>query len=876
MKKRNLKSISFFVLLFFFISLLSIAKEKAGPDTNIPVDLWLQLGPFSNPLPAFHDSTTKGYTVEDLLKFDEIDIQHLKPQKNAPQPWSKEALPQWKSSQAGKEGIKLVPVSHTPATAYLATYLDVNRWTEAELSVKSPQLFRIYLDGKLISTKSKVDKNTKKGKSSKGRTLTADIKLETGKHLLVVKTAYDPDSQSDWTIKASLSLSEKFKSSLPLITLSAKSRMAISHLLDGPKVTDISISPGGTLAALTIRQSLPPTDSSETWIELHRLKEHKKLHTFRGGESLEGLIWAPTGQKFSYTTRSQSEVTLWVTDIETGSTTPILKNIKNMGNHTWAPDSSFIVYSVSTEGKSDRKGVKRVKNMADRQEKWRDRDYLYKVDLKSGTRQRLTAGILTTTLNSISPDSQKLLFTREFFDYAECPFFKTDLFSLDLQTLEVTALWKGLSWFESAQWIPQINKILILAGPPLFGDTGIDVPKGSIPNYYDTQAFLFDPKSRTVEPITKHFDPSINQAIWSESENCLYFTAKDRSFVHLFRYDINDRTFSLVESGVEFIHRFDVAKKIPVSVFLGSSASVPPRIYVLDLKGLQTRVLQDPGQSDFENVKFGAVERWTFENKNGNEIEGRVYYPPDFDAKKKYPCIVYYYGGVFPVARSFGGRYPFNLYAAQGYIVYILQPSGAVGFGQSFSALHVNDWGTIVAEEIITGVKEFLKAHPYVNASRVGCIGASYGGFMTMLLQTRTDMFSAAVAHAGISSISSYWGQGYWGYFYIAETTPNSFPWNRKDIFVDQSPLFNADKISTPLLLLHGSADTNVPPAESTQLFTALKLLGSEVEYIQIHDQNHHILAYNQRILWTKTILAWFDRWLKKEPEWWFDLYPAE
>ena len=102
----------------------------------------------------------------------------------------------------------------------------------------------------------------------------------------------------------------------------------------------------------------------------------------------------------------------------------------------------------------------------------------------------------------------------------------------------------------------------------------------------------------------------------------------------------------------------------------------------------------------------------------------------------------------------------------------------------------------------------------------------------------------------------------------------DSFPWSRKDIFVNQSPLFNADKITTPLLLLHGAADTNVPPGESAQLFTALKLLGREVEYVQFFDQNHHILAYGKRVLWTKSILAWFDRWLKGQPEWWFDLYP--
>jgi dipeptidyl aminopeptidase/acylaminoacyl peptidase len=147
---------------------------------------------------------------------------------------------------------------------------------------------------------------------------------------------------------------------------------------------------------------------------------------------------------------------------------------------------------------------------------------------------------------------------------------------------------------------------------------------------------------------------------------------------------------------------------------------------------------------------------------------------------------------------------------------------------------------------------------------------------MTMLLVSKTNIFHTAIAHAGISNIASYWGEGYWGYLYSAIATAESFPWNRADIYVGQSPLFNAHKISTPLLLLHGSADTNVPPGESTQLFTALKLLGRQVEYIQILDQNHHIMTYSKRILWTKTILAWFDRWLKRQPEWWLNLYPQE
>jgi dipeptidyl aminopeptidase/acylaminoacyl peptidase len=179
----------------------------------------------------------------------------------------------------------------------------------------------------------------------------------------------------------------------------------------------------------------------------------------------------------------------------------------------------------------------------------------------------------------------------------------------------------------------------------------------------------------------------------------------------------------------------------------------------------------------------------------------------------------------------------------------------------------------MVADEIIDGVRKFVAAHSFIDQRRIGCIGASYGGFMTMLLLTRTDMFAAGISHAGISSISSYWGEGYWGYLYSAVATANSFPWNRKDLYVNQSALFNADKINTPLLLLHGMDDTNVPPGESIQLYTAL---GKQVELVQVEGENHLIMEYKKRKQWIKTILAWFDKWLKDEPQWWDDLYSGK
>ena len=104
--------------------------------------------------------------------------------------------------------------------------------------------------------------------------------------------------------------------------------------------------------------------------------------------------------------------------------------------------------------------------------------------------------------------------------------------------------------------------------------------------------------------------------------------------------------------------------------------------------------------------------------------------------------------------------------------------------------------------------------------------------------------------------------------------TAEAFPWNRPDVYVDQSPLFRADKVTTPILLTHGASDTNVPRGESDQFYIALKLLGAPVEYIRVLGQDHWILDHDKRVLWSESIVAWFDRWLKDQPEWWNELSP--
>ena len=355
----------------------------------------------------------------------------------------------------------------------------------------------------------------------------------------------------------------------------------------------------------------------------------------------------------------------------------------------------------------------------------------------------------------------------------------------------------------------------------------------------------------------------------------IYFTADDRMGRNLFRLNPKNMQVTRFELPVTYVQDYSIAttaKSAPRAVFFGQTPQRARDMYTCELGKAKPRT-RHIGSINFDDiykdVAIAPSTSWQFKATRGDSIDGFYLLPPNFDSSKKYPMIVYYYGGCSPSSNQLESWYPFQTFAAQGYVVYVLNPSGTTAYGQEFAARHVNTWGHESGDDIIQGVKEFCKQHNFVDAKRVGCIGASYGGFMTEYLQTRTDIFAAAISHAGISNIASYWGGGYWGYSYGETAQYGSFPWNNPDLYVKQSPLFNADKIHTPLLLLHGTADTNVPTNESQQLYTALKILGRDVAYVQVEGENHVITDYNKRLAWLNVIYAWFAKYLQNDSSWW-------
>lgn len=755
---------------------------------------------------------------------------------------------------------------------HLASFCVSNtQRTKATIAVEGLEQYRLFVDGEQVAVNG--DK--------------AETILTPSQHTVVIKYLTRKNASAD---KKSIKLTVTAANGAPLSVGDATVKRAynIYDVICAPNYPSVSISPNGKF--IVVRK---------TWVDRkgnnHSINELRNYQTNRVMATFEESVkWMPASNKL-YFTQKASDSSIAGEEKQDGTLQLITINPLTMerevlashlpeGWFQFTPDEKTLIYTLTTEGRKKDPQVYDVKEPEDRQPGWRERSNLAKYDLASGILQPLTFGYHNIYLMDISADSRYLLIGKEEERLTKRPTTLTSFYRLDLGSMNAssattpkveTLIEKG-EFLNSAQFSPDGKSILVSASPEAFNGIGKNVEEGQTPSMIDTQLYLMTLSDKKVRPLTRDFNPNVQSVDWSKADGNIYFTAEDKDCVHLFQLNPKSGKFTLLKTPEEYIKSFSLASSAAEMAFSGQSASNADRLYKMNTKALKSQLVDDLSARELKDVELGECKAWNFVNSRGDTLCCRYYLPPHFDAAKKYPMIVNYYGGCSPTSRMFQSRYPHHVYAAMGYVVLVVNPSGATGFGQKFSARHVDTAGEGVAEDIISSTQAFCDEHAFVNRKKIGCIGASYGGFMTQYLQTKTDLFAAAISHAGISDHTSYWGEGYWGYSYSEVSMANEYPWTNKHLFVDQSPLYNADKIHTPLLFVHGTADNNVPVGESIQLYTALKLLGRPTAMVLVDGQDHHIIDYEKRLKWQNTIFAWFAKWLQDDASWWTEMYGDE
>ena len=782
-------------------------------------------GPFSTTKPLMTDSLDsegKKINIDDVLidAFVKTDI--------------------WKGKETKAEVV--LPATAEPQL-YMAGFTMQNTgFVKGKINVKCESKHKLFVDG-----------NEQGG----------DFELVPGRHDISIKLLCKGDKPDTLRISVESEQSIEFNPE-------GKRYWTNADMMHGERISGVELSSSAKYARIrkNITYKGGETGSKDVFIELATGREF----------SLDGFqYWLPEDDLYLRCYKEKDGTWCYEkVDVKSGSRTPVGKYCGKGYAQLTRDMKKFLVTIDEKVPEEKNKDVHQILEPDDRQPGWRKRRNYSLYDIATGITTPITKGARNVYVTP-NRDASRYLVSVYKDDLTERPFTFLDLLLLDAATGRVDTLVRHDGFIGSYKFSPDEKYIALTGSPEALDGIGNTLPDSVIPSSFDYELFLIDLQTKERRCLTRDFDPSVSSFQWSEQDGMIYALCENRDLESLYRINPKDGKAELLPLSEPYIYgSYSLAKEKPYLAYIGESSMSTDRCWLRNLKTGKEQMLYDLNPTRLKDIQLGECRDWNFKAERGDSIYGCYYLPPFFDETKQYPMLVYYYGGCSPVGRMLDSYYNYQEWAAMGYVVYVIQPSGCSGFGQEFSSRHVNAYGDYTADDIIQGTKQFCKEHPFVKADKIGCLGASYGGFMTMYLQTVTDIFAAAMSHAGISNPASYWGYGYWGYSYNTTAAAHSYPWNNMELYSGHAPLFNADKVHTPILFMHGGADTNVPINESIQMFTALKLLGRETAFITVEGENHHILNYNKRIRWHDSIMAWFAKWLKDDPTWWDTMYPKK
>jgi len=682
--------------------------------------------------------------------------------------------------------------------------------------------------------------------------------LPRGRYLLLVRAAADAGERLRLQVKADAGDAALSAGVDPTYTLT---RFDEDRLFT--RVSALALSPDAE-RLLVLQRDRRADGTRHGVLELWDAVAGERLATVAVG-SPSSPRWLPSGEAYSW----RQDGALNVTDVATGATRRLLVDEPGFGQVAWSPDER-VLYVLSSEDAPETPDIQHLTELRERLTDWNDRVVLSRLDLDDGTRRDLTAtGDFQVMTFALSPDGDRLALVRRVPRDGR-PFFFSEIWVMDADG-GAPRLLKSLQygfdiWPDNLTWSPD-GRRLAFTGPA--GEVGEGRDEH---NWATTYLWVLDVDDGELRPLSPQAvdDRSGTDLIWNQDESLSFVCVKGHKTYIINRPSAADTPGTMLAvrgpvslSPAGYAHIF--AEELMEGA--GFTESFRPAHIAV------TRLTEDSLTSDklpipqLPTARYAEVDPFIFTNETGDEIDGWLYWPPG-KVHEDLPLIVYYYGGAFSTMGGF--NFTHQWLAANGYAVYVLNPRGAHSYGRSFSDSHVNDWGERADADIIAGVTALLDAHPELDRENVGCYGGSYGGFTTMSLLTKTDIFAAAVSMYGISNIASYWGEGIWGYTYGDMALADSYPWTHSDIFAGRSPLYGASRIDTPLLLLHGAADANVPPGESEQMFTALKVLGRDVELVRFADEGHGISgSWENRVAHRTMMLEYFDRWLRDRPAAW-------
>ena len=263
-------------------------------------------------------------------------------------------------------------------------------------------------------------------------------------------------------------------------------------------------------------------------------------------------------------------------------------------------------------------------------------------------------------------------------------------------------------------------------------------------------------------------------------------------------------------------------------------------------------------------IAMSPLESFWFQGADNDKVQGFLVKPPNFDSSKKYPVKFLIHGGPQGAwGDDWSYRWNPELFAANGYVVIMINFHGSTGYGQKFIDAINGDWGGAPFEDLMKGLDYAEEHYPFIDKTRECALGASYGGYMANWVLGHTDRFKCIVSHDGMYNAESAWGTTEELWFNDWEF--KGTPYDNRAIYEKWSPHQFAKNFKTPTLVIHGQRDYRLDVSEGLQLFTTLQMEGVPSKMLYFPDEGHWVLKPQNSQLWYKTVNDWVDQWTKDQ-----------
>ena len=560
---------------------------------------------------------------------------------------------------------------------------------------------------------------------------------------------------------------------------------------------------------------------------------------------------------------------IWVIPAHGGEARQLTSASKGVQDFAWSPDGTRIVYTADTEAPApaaasdDAEGpqvveVNRIRYRHDLQG-WRGdaHFHLFVVALDSGEVTQITQGDWDDYGAVWSPDGSKIAFISGRSEDRDFRTF-TEAYVVPAGGGEPEC-WSGnLSSMGVVEWSPDSRRLVAV---------GSDDPAGMV--LWQGWLYILESESEPRRISGDQQRPTLSggpgagrqpDMRWTQ-DGRIVFLGERRGESHIYQVSPQGGEARQVWGGGRLVAGLSLDGDAHLAAVSSSSPMCPAEIHLVDLSEGGSELLVEPNSGFLKRQPAASLEKFSIE-RAGYEIECRLWFPPSFDPANSYPMVLDIHGG--PNGAFYDSYVPWQqALAGSGYLVLAVNPRGSSTYGNEFMRAVLDDWGGDDYLDLMAAVDSVCQ-RDYVDPNRVGIHGYSYGGFMTSWTVGHSRRFGAAVVGApctnlftmyGTSDIGVSFGEPQWGGSVM----------DSPEKLLARSPITYAEKVTTPVLLLHGEADARCPVAQSEEYFVALKRQGKTVEFVRFPGCNHQFPRTGHpkmREEYLSRLLRWFDQWL--------------